>query len=208
MERGLAVSETRAASIVAPPPPKGAAEDAEARVAEHLAAGRAGAALELLVATHGEAIYGYCRRMLGSDAEGDDVSQIVFVQAYEALRGGTRVAAPRAWLFGIARHRCLDRLKARRRAPVPVADDALSRSVDAAALPPADLTDPRAVRALDECLDRLDARSRAVLLLRFHDELDYEEISAVTGDRPGALRVRVSRALPALRDCLEGKGVV
>jgi RNA polymerase sigma-70 factor (ECF subfamily) len=208
MGPGFAVNDSRAASLVAPPPPKGAADDPDARVAELAAAGRAEQALELLVATHGDGVFGYCRRMLGGDAEGDDVSQIVFVQAYEALRGGTRVAAPRAWLYGIARHRCLDRLKARRRAPLPVADAALARAIDAdGTAAPGELRDPRAARALDECLDRLDPRSRAVLVLRFHDELDYEAISELTGDRPGALRVRVSRALPALRACLEGKGV-
>jgi RNA polymerase sigma-70 factor (ECF subfamily) len=46
-----------------------------------------------------------------------------------------------------------------------------------------------------------------VLVLRFQDGLSFEEISKLTHDRPGALRVRLSRALPALRRCLEGKGV-
>jgi RNA polymerase sigma-70 factor (ECF subfamily) len=197
--------ESRAASIAAGK--AGGGDDVDARLARALAAGRAEEALELMVHAYGDGVYRYCRRVLGSDEEGDDVSQVVFVQAYEALRGGTRIDAARAWLFGVARHRCLDRLKARRRAPLAVEDDALARAVEAAAPAPVELADPRAARALDECLDRLDERSRAAVMLRFHDELAYEEISALTGDRPGALRVRVARALPALKSCLEGKGV-
>lgn len=68
-------------------------------------------------------------------------------------------------------------------------------------------SDPLASRALEDCLDTLDERSRAVLLLRFHDDLPYEEISAILGDSAGALRVRVARSLPLLRRCLELKGV-
>jgi len=43
--------------------------------------------------------------------------------------------------------------------------------------------------------------------LRFHDELSYEDMSRLTSDTPGALRVRLVRALPVLRRCLESKGV-
>jgi RNA polymerase sigma-70 factor (ECF subfamily) len=67
--------------------------------------------------------------------------------------------------------------------------------------------DPRIGRVLDECLDCLDAKSRTVLVLRFHDGLPFDEISKLTGDTPGALRTRLARALPRLRRCLESKGV-
>ncbi len=45
-----------------------------------------------------------------------------------------------------------------------------------------------------------------VLLLRFRDQLSSEAISKLTGDRPGSLRVRVARALRALRSGLEKRG--
>jgi RNA polymerase sigma-70 factor (ECF subfamily) len=176
-------------------------------LAAALARGDARGALGLLVDRHGDAIYGYCRRMLGNQADADDVAQVVFVQAFEGLRDLSKADSARAWLFGIARHRCLDRLRSRKRGPLPVGDDELHRAIDAEA--PAALAprDAGAVKALDDCLDALEERSRAVVLLRFQDGVPYDEISALTGDSTGALRVRVNRALPALRRCLEGKGV-
>jgi RNA polymerase sigma-70 factor (ECF subfamily) len=138
--------------------------------------------------------------MLGADADGEDVSQIVFIQAFEAIRRKSRIENPRAWLLGIARHRCLDRLKRRRRAPVLADADELECAIDRDA-PGEDMVtgDAGASRSLDDCLDKLDARSRMVVLLRFRDQLSYEAISKLTGDRPGALRVRVTRALRSLR---------
>jgi RNA polymerase sigma-70 factor (ECF subfamily) len=185
----------------------GDAPDVDRRLAAALEAGAVDRAIEILVHAHGESVYRYCRRMLGDDADADDVSQIVFMQAFEGIRGLSGVDKARAWLLGIARHRCLDRIKSRRRGPRLVDDKDLQRALDDHAPRELSLDDPGARKALDDCLDRLDGRSRTVVLLRFHDQLPYEEIGRLVDDTPGALRVRVNRALPALRDCLDGKGV-
>ena len=176
------------------------------RIAATLEARDARAALPLLMDRHGPTVYRYCRRMLGADADGEDVSQIVFMQAFEWIQRGRQVDNVRGWLLGIARHRCLDRLAGRRRSPVLVETGELERALDAEAPVELPFRDPRARQALEDCLDELDARSRMVVLLRFQDQLSYDDISKLTGDRPGALRVRVARALPALRGCLERKG--
>lgn len=181
-------------------------EQEERRIADALAAGDARAALPLLIDRHGGRIYRYCRRMLGADAEADDASQMVFMQAFEAIRRGARVENPIAWLLGIARHRCFDRLDGRRRAPVLLDAEELERMIDADVPGGGQPRDPGIRQSLDECLDELDPRSRAAVLLRHHDHLPYDSISQMTGDRPGALRVRVARALVLLRRCLEKKG--
>lgn len=163
-------------------------------------------ATEILVEQYGEDVYRYCRRLLGSDADGDDAAQTVFVQAFADLDRLAEVDSPRAWLLAIARHRCLDRLKALRRgARLAELQHGYAATEAALGNPRDEATDPRMRRALDDCLDRLDARTRALLVLRFHDELSYDEISALTSDTPGALRVRLARSLPALRSCIEGK---
>jgi len=178
----------------------------ERRLAIAMEAGDARAAVSLLMDLHGTYIYRYCRQMVGTDADGEDVSQTVFMQAFEAIQRRSRVGKVRPWLRGIARHRCLDRLEGRRKSPMPVPIEELDRAVDADAAQDGPIPDPRLGKALDDCLDELDPRSRTVVLLRFHDQLSYDDISRLTGDRSGALRVRVNRALPALRDCMKRKG--
>lgn len=165
------------------------------------------AQVEAMARRHQRMVYRYCRRMLGNDADALDASQTVFMQALESLRKGCAVENEEAWLRGIARNRCLDRL--RRRAHVPIDGEEIEWRLEQlqrerGVMNP---SDPLTIRALDDCLDTLDERSRVVLLLRFHDDLPYEAISAILGDSPGALRVRVARSLPVLRRCLKLKGV-
>ena len=184
-----------------------AREAASEGVPEALAAGDHGLAIEILLAEHGDYIYGYCRRLLGNPIEAEDVAQTVFTQALQDLGSLTDVHAAQAWLRGIARHRCLDRLRARRRDFQIINHDDLRLLIDRQSVVGHADRDPRVERALDECMDCLDARSRQLLVLRYHDGLSFEEISRLTSDTPGALRVRLTRALPALRRCLERKGV-
>jgi RNA polymerase sigma-70 factor (ECF subfamily) len=186
---------------------EGEGEEMDRGLAAALEAGNDDLVMEILVEMHGDHVYGYCRRMLGSHADIDDVSQTVFVQAFQCLKDLPRIRSARAWLLGIARHRCLDRLKAIRRGPMVLDDRDLRMVADQRPAAPLAGGDPRVSKALDDCLDHLDARSRAVLVMRFHDELSYDEISKLNVDTPGALRVRLARTLSALRRCLERKGM-
>jgi RNA polymerase sigma-70 factor, ECF subfamily len=162
--------------------------------------------MEILVSQHGKYVYRYCRRLLGSYVDSDDVAQTVFVQAFQGLADLPRIHSPRGWLIRIARNRCLDRLKALHRLNRRL-DHNTHDVLDEVAADCVMNTDPGVIKRLDECLDRLDERSRTVLVLRFHDGLSFNEISDLTSDSVGALRVRLARALTALRKCLESKGV-
>jgi len=181
-------------------------DEEERRLIDAVRASDAAVALPLLMGRYQLTVYRYCRRLLGNDADGQDVLQIVFLQAFQAIQCRAEIQNVRAWLIGIARNRCLDRLRWRRRGPLLVEDADLERIADPDDPREPPLGDARAREVLDTCLDALDARSRAVVLLRFHDELSYDAISRLTGDTPGALRVRVARALVALRRCMERKG--
>lgn len=167
-------------------------------------------AITRLMRAHGAPIYRYCRNFIGHDADAYDVMQTVFVQASEGLRDPDMASANlRGWLYGIARHRCLDDLRRRRRR----GEELLAEDDGTAAtgLPAVDAPEPTPiaseVRSLTDCLDQLDGRVRAALLSRYHDELSYDEMAVESGERAGTLRVRVARALPQLRRCLERKGI-
>ncbi len=154
-------------------------------------------------------IYRYCRRFLRNDAEAEDVTQRVFLQAYEAFPTFRSKSSPHSWLREIARHECLDRLKFIRRSPSATpAETTMLESEPAPAAPLDDaLATSQAARALEGCLDDLPDHTRAAIVLKYNDDLSYEEIERLTGVSIGALRVRVMRALPLLKHCLDGKGV-
>ena len=152
-------------------------------------------------------VYRYCRKMLGNDADAEDLMQTVFMQAIEDHAMFRSETSPRFWLLKIARNRCLDRLRVVRRRPAEVEEEVGHEvASDDTSLDEA-LAGSEAATALGGCLDALPPQVRAVMVLRYHDHLSYEQISKVTKDGEGALRIRVMRALPVLRDCLEKKGI-
>src|SRR6201994_3080816 len=165
-------------------------------------------ALAVLMRVYGSAISRYCRRMVADDDLAQEVHQMTFIQAFEGLARFGRRSSLRTWLFGIARHRCLDHLKMDRRRrnrfdPLDAAPDL--------PVPAASAEDQLAARArtrlLADCLDSLAPRARDTLLLRFQQGLSYPEIARLSDEKAPALQVRVARALPLLRRCLEEKGV-
>jgi len=182
--------------------------DPESEALAALDRGRLEEALAVLMRAYGDAVYRLCRQMMGDEDLAQEVHQMTFVQAYESLPRFARRSSLRTWLFGIARHRCLDLLKTARRrnrrfgpieetleppAPEGSAEDRLAeRSVS---------------RALGDCLRGLAPRVRATVLLRFQQGLSYPEIARLSDEKAPALQVRVARALPLLRRCLEEKGM-
>ena len=161
-------------------------------------------ALSLLMQGYGRPVYRYCRRMLADAELTDDVHQLVFVQAYEGLRSFGRRSSLRTWLFGIAHNRCLDALKiGRRRQRRFSLTDELPETPEPAATVEEKLTERSRAWGLSRCLQALAPRIREAVLLRYQQEITYEEMARLTGERPATLQARVARALPVLRRCLE-----
>src|SRR5881275_1757620 len=79
------------------------------------------AAFEALVARYESRLLAFCRHMLGSREDAEDVLQEVFAAAFNALLADERPINARPWLYRIARNRCLNHL----RRPVPVGQDSM-----------------------------------------------------------------------------------
>lgn len=173
-----------------------------------MAQGDRKAAIAALLDAHGDAVFGYCVRILGDRTLAEDVAQQVFLEAYRDLARFQGRSSPIGWLRGIAGHRCKDALKSRKRREQRIQpDDGTALQVpDLAATPTEQLEHARLLVSLVECLRALSDEVRRSVLLRFRSGMTYDEMSDVLGAKPDALHARVSRALPVLRHCLETKG--
>jgi len=185
-----------------------AAPDPEGAALAALDRGRTEEALAVLMRAYGAGVYRYCRQMVGDEDLAEEIRQMTFVQAYEGLAKFARRSSLRTWLFGIARHRCLDLVKVTRRrrkrfGPLEEAPELPEpgRNVEE------HLEERSRARALEGCLQILAPRVREAVLLRFQQGLSYPEIARLSGENAPALQVRVARALPVLRRCLEEKGM-
>src|SRR3954463_5323304 len=72
------------------------------------------AAFEVIYDRHHRGILSFCRHMLSSVEEAEDAVQQTFISAYDSLRADQRDIKLKAWLYTIARNRCLSILRARR----------------------------------------------------------------------------------------------
>jgi RNA polymerase sigma-70 factor, ECF subfamily len=149
-------------------------------------------AFEELLARHSAPLRFYVTKMLRDlTANADDVLQDTWLSAHRALPKLEDAGAFRAWLYRIARDRVCREFRRRRvefcsseelaemEAPVP------ESAID--------------VELMRERLELLSCEHREVLLLRFMQDLDYEEIARVTGSTVGTVRSRIHYAKRALR---------
>jgi RNA polymerase sigma-70 factor (ECF subfamily) len=178
-------------------------EDAD--IEDVLATGDRRRALTMLMERYGDRVYRFARAMTHDAAVAEDVRQQVFVEAYRDFDRFQRRSALRTWLFGIARHRCMDAAKIRRRWWRRFKND----PPDEADLEPPDceryVDRDRIGRALAACMDKLAPAAREAVALRFIQELAYEEAAVIAGELAGTLQQRVGRALPVLRRCIDSK---
>lgn len=177
--------------------------DPEAAARAALARGDVRGALAELVAVYKDPLFGFCRSMMRDAAQAEDVLQTTFVHAYRDLPTWQPRGTLRSWLYTIARHRCLDALKAerRRRARFSVLDGEAGE--DPAPSAERRLADGEVARTLDRCLGELAPHVRTAVLLRFQEGFSYKDMADVCRERPATLQARVSRAMPVLRACVE-----
>jgi RNA polymerase sigma-70 factor (ECF subfamily) len=199
-------TDASAAGPVAAPARRRSPED-ELALARLAKGDRRGAVAEL-IAAHEGVVFAYCVRMLRDRELAEDVAQQVFTDAHRDLERFRGESSLRTWLVGIAHHRCSDAIKSRTRRNLrfELDPDAVTDHVDPTSAPTDRLDQARQVAALESCLEELAHDIRETVLLRFMSEMTYEEMAVLLGRKADTLCVRVARALPILKRCLERKG--
>jgi RNA polymerase sigma factor (sigma-70 family) len=181
------------------------AADPDQDVRDRLAARDPHGALRILMQRHGTAVYRFCREMLRDAALADDVHQQVFVEAFRDLERFRGQSSLRTWLYSIARHRCLDAVKGRRRYTNRFKNEAGDEFADPLPSAGERIDDVRLRDALGACLDELGEHVRTAVLLRYQNDFSYEDMATVCREKAGTLQARVVRALPLLRRCIEAR---
>jgi RNA polymerase sigma-70 factor (ECF subfamily) len=136
-----------------------------------------------------------------------DLSQECFVHLYKALDRFDPRYRFHVWMYKVCNNRCINWLKANRRAREIVPFSHLSEeSLDFPDLSPgpADrLSTKEARQKLLEEVQRLPEKYRSPILLRFIDDLSYKEIAAVMGITVKNVEIRLHRAKKMLYENLK-----
>lgn len=167
-------------------------------------------AFELLVKRYSGPLFNFIFRFLGDYDAASDILQQVMVQLYISLPKLHTGEPLKAWLFQVARNRCLDEL--RRKHAIHFSE--LEKSVDDdEQLALADMPDisplPEEVaerhdlqQILLKAIQELPPKFRAVVLLRYASQLSYAEIGRVLNMPEATAKTYFQRVKPLLRNAL------
>ncbi|MHB9024937.1 MAG: RNA polymerase sigma factor [Armatimonadota bacterium] len=160
-------------------------------------------ALGALFERHKQPLFNFLLRFVRDRALAEDVLLDAFLRLYDSRQSFRRGAALTTWLYTIAHHLALDRLKRAHRRDIPL-DDLSQELADADAnLPQEACARNELARAVRGAIGRLPRDQQAVIILREYQGLSYGEIGAIVGISEEASRVRAHRARLALRKLLE-----
>jgi RNA polymerase sigma-70 factor (ECF subfamily) len=154
------------------------------------------AAFAELVARYSPRLRYYLRKMLDDVPAAEDALQDVWLDAFRGVGRLAEPAALPAWLYRIARDRAWRILRRKHRHCRPLMECDRIDDYDAA------FSIEEAAR-VHAGLDTLSPDQREVLVLRFLEELSYEDIARIVGCPVGTVRSRIHYAKGALRRALD-----
>jgi RNA polymerase sigma-70 factor (ECF subfamily) len=156
------------------------------------------AAFEELIERYDRRLRYFVRQWAGGAC--DDILQEVWMDVWRGIGRLERPAALVTWLYTIARRRALSRL--RRVEPSIDATHAFRLDEVPEATPEVSFS-PADAAIIHAALDRLSHAHREVLVLRFLEEMPYDEMAHVVGCEIGTVKSRLHYAKLALRAGLE-----
>jgi RNA polymerase sigma-70 factor, ECF subfamily len=160
---------------------------------------------ELATGAHYTRILRYVRSVVRDADEAEDLTQETFLRAFRARDSLRDPDAALPWLYSVATHVCLDRLRQRAREARTGSD------LDPEAVSPPDPAPGVGLRAeqkdMSSCVEayvsELSDSYRAVLLMHDVKGLTAREISELLGDSTGSVKIRIHRARKQLQAALE-----
>ena len=167
---------------------------------------------EALVVAYRSRIVSFVARMLRDDDRAQDVAQDVFVRAYRALQSydveRRRTLRVGSWLFATAHNLTRNAVR-----DAPRATQRLERDdgsihaalADSAPGPESRAAQRETLRAVDAAVNALSPRLRPAFVLRYLEELSYEEIAHVLAQPVGTVKASAHRGLLAVRAQLENE---
>jgi len=160
------------------------------------------AAFEALVARYHQRLLAFCRHMLRSREDAEDVLQEVFAAAFNAIMADSREINARPWLYRIARNRSLNHL--RRNTAIGV--DSMDTHFADAGQSTSEKAHKRAeFRLLLDDIGHLPETQRSALVLREMDALSYEQIAEAMDTTVASVKSLLVRARIGLAEAAEAR---
>jgi RNA polymerase sigma-70 factor, ECF subfamily len=160
-----------------------------------------------LVDAYQNRVFGFVRRMVPNPDEASDITQEVFIRAFQNIARFDGRSSVRTWLFRIAYHLCIDRARKVERTPSHVAlvDSEQGETIEVADTrwqPDQMVLDDELVAVIEEGIRTMSEKLRGVLLLHDKEDMQYEEIAQLLDVPVGTVKSRLFLARAHLQNAV------
>jgi len=158
-----------------------------------------------LVDAYKSPIYNLAFRMTGSLSDAEDLTQEIFIRAYQKLYQFNLGKKYFTWLYTIGINLIRNHLKKKSK-------DALTHTMDHFSTESqrtgkesreGDFLSEDSIKRLDQNMQKLPVDMREAIILKYYQDMTFEEVAAVTSDSVSAVKMRVYRGLEKLKALMD-----
>ncbi len=155
--------------------------------------------LGTLFERHNRGVYQYCRQLIGSNTQAEDLTQEVFLKILRKAGSYRREGSYKAWMFNIARNVTFDYLRkaGREKASVVAGESTTDHVIDHRSAERV-ASGKQDMNLVARALANLPAAVQEVIWLGRFEFDSYEELGRALGCKEGTARVRMHRAMQQL----------
>lgn len=157
---------------------------------------------KLLVSTYHQKVYWQVRRMVLIHEDADDVTQNIFIKIFQHLNTFRNEAKLSSWIFRITYNEALNFIQKRAKEIHCSSDDYAKEVVD-------HLEDDQYYTGdeidlkLQKAIASLPEKQRVIFMMKYYDEMKYEEISSILDTSVGALKASYHHAVKKIEQFIK-----
>jgi RNA polymerase sigma-70 factor, ECF subfamily len=161
-------------------------------------------AFNILTLRYQEKIYWVVRRLISDHDEADDIVQDVFIRAYHSLKTFKGESSVYTWLYRIAVNLSLNEIRRKKiRKTFSLDDSAAEQHSTDDDTPSEALERQEQSLMIKKAIDLLPEKQKKVFVLRYYEELPYEEIAKIVKTSVGGLKANYFHAVKKIGEYLK-----
>jgi len=153
-----------------------------------------------LVLRYQEKVYWVARRFVNDHDGADDVTQDVFCKVYESLGSFRGEASVYTWLYRITVNIALNSLRRQKVREFFRIDEMFEAKDEDSVAPDEALEQQEQKTLIEEAITKLPEKQKSVFVLRYYDELPYEDISKILKTSVGGLKANYFHAVKKIQE--------
>lgn len=165
------------------------------QILEIYSSGQTRQAFNLIIRKYGERLYLHIRHMTASHEDADDCMQNTLIKAWEALPGFRGDAGIYTWLYRIATNETINFLRKHKWRELLSPIDIATRLENDPSF-----NGDKLQAALQRAIAKLPPKQKAVFIMRYYDDMPYEQMAKITGTSESALKASYHFAYNKVKD--------